>query len=275
MGKVIAITNQKGGVGKTTTAVNLGACIALEGRRVLLVDMDPQSNSTVGLGMRVKEGQANIYDVLLGGTELGEVIVPTCVKGLSLAPASVELAGAEVELVPEIGRELRLKRALFGIREGYEYILIDCPPSLGLLTVNALSAANSIMIPIQCEYYALEGLTQLMSTVRLVQGHLNPGLCLEGVLLTMYDTRTNLSGQVANEVRRFFKTKVYETVIPRNVRLSEAPSHGLPVAMYDPDCRGAEVYRQLAKEVIGRVEGATRPGEGSGSVDSARRNGRR
>lgn len=242
--------------------------MALESRQVLLVDMDPQSNTTVGLGIRVEEGQASIYDVLIGSVELREIIMRTCVRSLSLAPASVELAGAEVELVPEIGRELRLKRALSSVKDEYAYVLIDCPPSLGLLTVNALSAADSLLIPIQCEYYALEGLTQLMNTVRLVQANLNPGLFLEGVLLTMYDTRTNLSGQVANEVRRFFKARVYETVIPRNVRLSEAPSHGLPVVMYDSECRGAEVYRQLAREVIQRVEGSSGTRARIGSADS-------
>lgn len=249
MGKVIAIANQKGGVGKTTTAVNLGACLAILGRKVLVVDIDPQGNTTSGLGVDKKKIGTCIYDVIVDETPIEDVILPTDLENLYLAPATVDLAGAEIELVPKLSREGKLKKALELTRKEYDFIVIDCPPSLGLLTVNALTAADSILVPIQCEFYALEGLTQLMNTVHLVQNHLNPALKVEGVVLTMFDSRTNLSTQVADEVKKFFREKVYRTVIPRNVRLSEAPSHGQPIVVYDPRSKGAEVYMDLAKEV--------------------------
>ncbi len=249
MAKVIAIANQKGGVGKTTTAVNLGACLALMGKRVLVIDADPQGHSTSGLGIQKDRLRASLYDVLAREQPLASVVVPTAVRNLSVAPSNIDLAGAEIELVPAMARETRLKRALERARQGYDFILIDCPPSLGLLTLNALTAADSVLVPIQCEYYALEGLSQLVNTVRLVQQNLNPGLTLEGVILTMFDARTNLSIQVVDEVKKYFRDKVYRTIIPRNVRLSEAPSHGQPIVTYDPRSRGAEVYCELAKEV--------------------------
>jgi len=249
VGRVIAIANQKGGVAKTTTAVNLGACLALAGERVLVVDVDPQGNASSGLGVDRRRLSRCIYDVLIREASLGAVIVRTELPGLEVVPATVRLAGAEIELVALEGREKRLAQALQGVREQYTFILIDCPPSLGLLTLNALTAADRVLIPIQCEYYALEGLGQLMQTIRLVQRHLNPRLELEGVVLTMFDGRTNLSIQVVEEVKKFFWNKVFKTVIPRNVRLSEAPSHGKPVVLYEPRSRGAEVYRELAEEV--------------------------
>ncbi|MGE5483642.1 MAG: ParA family protein [Ignavibacteriales bacterium] len=258
MGRVIAIANQKGGVGKTTTAVNLGACVADLGRRVLVVDIDPQGNATSGLGVDRRKIRRSIYDVLINGTPLQEVIVASAIKGLFVAPSTMDLAGAEIELVTMMGREGQLKRALDGVRAGYDYVFVDCPPSLGLLTLNALTSADSVAVPIQCEYYALEGLGQLMKTVTLIQQRLNPSLDIEGVILTMFDGRTNLSIQVAEEVKRYFRSKVYATVIPRNVRLSEAPSHGKPITLYDSRSRGAEVYKELAKEVVCRAEEGSR-----------------
>ncbi|MHB1126778.1 MAG: ParA family protein [Bacillota bacterium] len=250
MGKIIAIANQKGGVAKTTTAVNLGACLAMLGKSVLLLDLDPQGNASSGLGFNRLEIKKCIYDVLINGELVESVKLPTEIAGLELVPATIQLAGAEIELVAAISREHKLKKALESIRDKYEYIIFDCPPSLGLLTLNALTAADQILIPIQCEYYALEGLGQLMNTVQLVQKHLNPELQLCGVLLTMFDARTNLSIQVVDEVKKHFKNKVFSSIVPRNVRLSEAPSHGKPVIIYDPRSRGAEVYHELAKEVI-------------------------
>jgi len=250
MGKIIAIVNQKGGVGKSTTSINLGACLTKEGKKVLLIDSDPQGNTTSGIGIEKKSLQSCIYDLLVNDIKVEEIIQKTEIEGLDVIPATIQLAGAEVELVSAISRETKLKRALDGIREAYEYILIDCPPSLGLLTLNALTAADSVIIPIQCEYYALEGLSQLFNTIQLVRKHLNPALEIEGVVLTMYDPRTNLGQQVAEEVKNFLPNKVYETVIPRNIRLSEAPSFGQPIIIYDPKSKGAKAYLDLAQEVI-------------------------
>ena len=233
MGKIIAVANQKGGVGKTTTAVNLGACLAAQNHQVLLVDSDPQGNATSGVGIEKGDVEQCIYDVLTEDVEPRQVVYPTGVENLHILPATIQLAGAEIELVSTISREVRLKRALDTVKEHYDYIVIDCPPSLGLLTINALTAADSVLIPVQCEYYALEGLSQLLNTVRLVQKHLNKALKIEGVLLTMLDARTNLGLQVTEEVKKYFRDKVYQTIIPRNVRLSEAPSHGAPIILYD------------------------------------------
>lgn len=251
MVKVIAIANQKGGVGKTTTSVNLSACLAELGKKVLLADIDPQGNSTSGLGINKASIKCCVYDTLVNDVPAESVVIATKVKNLDLLPATIQLAGAEIELVSIMSRENKLKRALDKIKYNYDYLIIDCPPSLGLLTINALTAANSVLVPIQCEFYALEGLSQLMNTITLVQKNLNPALTLEGVVLTMFDARTNLSIQVVDEVKNHFRHKVYHTVIPRNVRLSEAPSHGQPVIQYDPKSKGAEVYFDLAREVIG------------------------
>jgi len=249
--RVIAVANQKGGVGKTTTAVNLSACLAELGKKVLLIDIDPQGNTTSGLGYNKYDLKQCVYDALINDMPLDQIIVPTAYGNLSLLPATIQLAGAEIELVAVISREAKLKRALDKTKHRFDYIIIDCPPSLGLLTINALTAAHSVLVPIQCEFYALEGLSQLMNSIQLVQKHLNPALALEGVVLTMFDARTNLSIQVVDEVKSHFRNKVYSTIIPRNVKLSEAPSHGLPIITYDPKSKGAEVYMELAKEVIG------------------------
>lgn len=250
MSKTIAIANQKGGVGKTTTTVNLGACLAALGKKVLIIDIDPQGNTTSGLGISKADVNNCIYDVLINDVEPKDTILETKVPDLYALPATIQLAGAEIELVPTISREVRLKKAIATVKKQFDYILIDCPPSLGMLTINSLTAADSVLIPIQCEYYALEGLSQLLNTIRLVQKHLNTSLQIEGVLLTMFDARTNLAIQVVDEVKKYFQQKVYRTVIPRNVRLSEAPSHGEPIILYDPKSKGAEVYSLLAKEVI-------------------------
>lgn len=253
LAKVLAVTNQKGGVGKTTTCVNLGACLAQAGKKVLVVDIDPQGNTTSGLGVSRHRLKKCIYNVLIDGIPVEAVIQPSEVDGLEVVPATIQLAGAEIELVPAMSREVKLKHALESVRPCYDYVLIDCPPSLGLLTLNALTAADGALVPIQCEYYALEGLGQLLNTIQLVQRHLNQGLHVFGALLTMYDVRTNLSGQVVEEVQRFFGDRVFKTVIPRNVRLSEAPSYGQPITIYDPRSKGAEVYTELAKEVLSRA----------------------
>lgn len=254
LGRIIAVANQKGGVGKTTTTVNLGAYLAEAGKKVLLIDVDPQAHTTSGLG--VGPGAAGtIYNVLVDRVALKDVVVAAPVKGLYVAPGAIDLAGAEIELVPLAAREHRLKTAVAPVRDEFDYVIIDCPPSLGLLTLNALTAADSLLVPIQCEYYALEGLGQLMNTVALVQAHLNPDLVLEGVLLTMFDGRTNLSIQVVEEVKRHFPRQVFATVIPRNVRLSEAPSYGQPIALYDPRSRGAAVYKELAQELMENEKG--------------------
>ncbi|EMF0589763.1 ParA family protein [Enterococcus faecium] len=254
MAQIISVANQKGGVGKTTTTVNLGACLASLGKKVLLVDMDAQGNATSGVGIRKPDVTRDIYDVLVNELPIEEATLITEHENLSIVPATLQLAGAEIELTSMMARESRLKGSLAEVSSQYDYILIDCPPSLGHLTINSFTASDSILIPVQCEYYALEGLSQLLNTVRLVQKHFNPELEIEGVLLTMYDARTNLGNEVVEEVRKYFREKVYETIIPRNIRLSEAPSHGKPIIDYDPRSRGAEVYQALAKEVVSREE---------------------
>ena len=250
MAKIVAIANQKGGVGKTTTAINLSACLAYHKKKTLLIDMDPQGNSTTGLGVEKKSIGRSIYDVIINDVAIQDAIVKTPQDRLMLCPSSMDLAGAEVELVSQISRESILKDALSKATGDYDFIIIDCPPSLGLLTLNALTAANSVLVPIQSEYFALEGLTQLMETVKIVQRRLNPSLYLEGVLLTMYNNRTRLSIEVADEVRNHFDAKVYKTAIPRNVRLSEAPSYGLPIVLYDKNSKGAKAYQKFTEEFL-------------------------
>ena len=249
MGKVISVANQKGGVGKTTTTVNLSTILAKKGKKVLLIDTDPQGNATSGLGI-TKEVELSVYDILVGDTEFDETIQETAIKNLSLCPSNISLSGAEVELVSMMSREQRLKTKLDPIKDRYDYILIDCPPALGLITLNAFTASDSVLIPVQCEYFALEGLGQLLNTVNLVKKHLNKNLEIEGALLTMYDARTNLSNQVVKEVKKYFENKVYKTVIPRNVRLSEAPSYGMPISIYDPKSKGAKAYEKFTKELL-------------------------
>lgn len=249
MGKIISVANQKGGVGKTTTTVNLSTILAKKGKKVLLIDTDPQGNATSGLGVS-KDVELSVYDILIGDTEFDETLQETAIKNLKVCPSNISLAGAEVQLVSMMSREQRLKTKLDKIKDQYDYILIDCPPSLGLVTLNAFTASDSVLIPVQCEYFALEGLGQLLNTVNLVKKHLNKNFEIEGALLTMYDARTNLSNQVVKEVKKYFEDKVYKTVIPRNVRLSEAPSYGMPITVYDPRSKGAKAYEKFAKELL-------------------------
>lgn len=250
MGKIISVTNQKGGVGKTTTCVNLASYVADAGKKVLLIDIDPQGNACASLGVEVEKGENSIYEVLLGEVQTKDAIYKSVVKNLDVLPSTVDLAGAEVDLVYVDNRENVLKEALKDIKNSYDFIFIDCPPSLGLLTVNALTATDSIIIPIQCEYFPLVGLGQLMNTVRLIKKHLNPNIEIEGVLLTMKDNRSNLVSQVAGEIKKYFETKVYDTYIPRNVRLAESPSHGKPILLYDSKSKGATAYKALCEEFL-------------------------
>jgi chromosome partitioning protein len=251
MGKIITICNQKGGTGKTTTAVNLATSLALAGKKVMLIDLDPQANATSGIGINKHNVQNSTYHVLLEEMEVKDILQPTSINNLFLAPSNLDLTGAEVELVGALGREYRLKRALTKEKENFDFIIIDSPPSLGLLTINGLCAADSVLIPVQCEYYALEGLSQLHNTVKLVKDNLNPALTIEGVLLTMADYRTNLTKEVIQEARNHFKDKVFATVIPRNIRITEAPSFGKPIALYDKDSVGAQKYEDFSKELLG------------------------
>ena len=253
LGKIISIANQKGGVGKTTTSINLSTIIAKRGKKVLLIDADPQGNGTSGLGIN-KEQKFSVYDVLIEDIEVENTLQKTQVKNLDLCPSNINLAGAEVQLVSMENREYRLKNKLDIIKDKYDYIIIDCPPSLGLVTLNAFTASDSVLIPVQCEYYALEGLGQLLNTIELVKKHMNKDIKIEGALLTMYDARTNLSNQVVKEVKRYFENKVYKNVIPRNVKLSEAPSYGMPITMYDPRSKGAKSYEKFAKEFLKKNE---------------------
>jgi len=251
MGKIISICNQKGGTGKTTTAVNLSACLAALGKKILLVDVDPQSNATSGVGVNKNEIEKTVYDVLLDRGAPEEAILQNVIPNLDVLPSNINLTGAEIELVGSISRETRLRRALSSIKEKYDYIFIDSPPSLGLVTLNAFVASDSVLVPIQCEFYALEGVSQLLNTVTLIRDNLNPSLDIEGVLLTMADFRTNLTTEVINEIKRYFKDKVYQTVIPRNVKLSEAPSFGKPASLYDKNSIGAKKYEEFAREFLG------------------------
>ena len=253
MGRVISIANQKGGVGKTTTAVNVGAILAKKNKKILLIDSDPQGNATSGLGID-KNVEMTLYDVLINEVSINETLKDSCIKNLKVCPSNMDLAGAEVELVSQMSREQRLKEKVDEIKDDYDFILIDCPPSLGLITLNAFTASDSVLIPVQCEYFALEGLSQLLDTINLVKKRLNKSLEIEGAVLTMYDMRTNLSNQVVKEVKRYFDDKVYKTVIPRNIRLSEAPSYGIPITIYDPKSKGARAYEKLAREVLKNEE---------------------
>lgn len=249
MGKIVSIANQKGGVGKTTTSINLSTILAKKGKKVLMIDADPQGNASSGVGVD-KEVEESVYDILIGDTEIKDVVIKTNIKNLYVCPSNINLAGAEVELVSVMSREYRLKEKLDKIKDEYDYIIIDCPPSLGLITLNAFTASDSVLIPVQCEYYALEGLGQLINTINLVKKHLNKNIDIEGALLTMYDARTNLSNQVVKEVKKYFNDKVYKNVIPRNVKLSEAPSYGMPISIYDPRSKGAKSYEKFVKEFM-------------------------
>lgn len=254
MGRIIAVANQKGGVGKTTTTVNLAACLAKMGKKVLLVDIDPQGNSTSGLGVDKRRCEKTVYDCLVNEEKMENVAVETEYENLSLCPSNLDLSGAEIELISVMGRENRLKESLESVKESYDYILIDTPPSLGLITINTMTAANSVLIPIQCEFYALEGVSQLVETIKKIKKALNPSLFIQGIVMTMYDARTNLAVQVVDEVKRFFPGKVYKTIIPRNVRISEAPGFGRPVIYYDKASKGAEAYAELACELVESIE---------------------
>jgi len=255
MSKIISVANQKGGVGKTTTAINLAACLALSGQKVLIIDIDPQGNASSGLGVNLRENQKGIYELLAGDASLDQVIYPTEIDTLKIIPSNVDLAGAEIELVGRDHREKILSMALNGVNAEYEFIVIDCPPSLGLLTLNALTVSQSVLIPMQCEYYALQGLNQLLKTLKRVQKSINPDLKVEGILLTMYDNRTLLTSQVENHVKKYFSEFLMKTIIPRNIRLSEAPSHGKPIVLYANRSKGSDSYVELAQEVIQRTKG--------------------
>ncbi len=254
MGKVIAIANQKGGVGKTTTAVNLAACLSKAGKKVLIIDIDPQGNSTSGLGIDKRRCEKTVYDCLINEEKMENVSIQTKYENLSVCPSNLDLSGAEIELISVMGRENRLKESLVSAREEFDYILIDAPPSLGLITINTLTAADSVIIPVQCEFYALEGVSQLIETIKRIKKALNPNLYIQGIVMTMYDARTNLAMQVVDEVKRFFPGKVYKTIIPRNVRISEAPGFGKPIIYYDESSKGAEAYTELAAELIESVD---------------------
>lgn len=254
MGKIISVANQKGGVGKTTTSVNLSTILAKKGKKVLLIDADPQGNASSGVGIDRNDVELSVYDILINEIEVNDIVKKTNIKNLNLCPSNINLAGAEVELVSVMSREHRLKEKLDKIKNDYDFIIIDCPPSLGLITLNAFTASNSVLIPVQCEYYALEGLGQLLNTINLVKKHLNKDIEIEGALLTMYDIRTNLSNQVVKEVKKYFNDKVYKNVIPRNVKLSEAPSYGMPISIYDPRSKGAKSYEKFVKEFLKKNE---------------------
>ena len=255
MSKIISVANQKGGVGKTTTAINLAACLALSGQKVLIIDIDPQGNASSGLGVNLRENQKGIYELLAGNASLDQVIYPTEIDTLKIIPSNVDLAGAEIELVGRDHREKILSMALNGVNAEYEFVVIDCPPSLGLLTLNALAVSRSVLIPMQCEYYALQGLSQLLKTLKRIQKSINPDLKVEGILLTMYDARTLLNGQVENHVKKYFSEFLMKTIIPRNIRLSEAPSHGKPIVLYANRSKGSDSYVELAQEVIQQTKG--------------------